>query len=100
MRYYYAQINENKICDGVSDHSEPIIENNLIPIENLDSSFIGKKFENNQWVEIPEPKIEETIIPEPTQLDRIEAALNMKNEEISENAIDTYTKQLLESGLL
>lgn len=47
MSYIYAQIDENNICYGVSDKPEPIIRNNLIPIENLDSSFIAKKFENN-----------------------------------------------------
>lgn len=47
MSYFYAQIDENNICYDVSDKPGPIIGNNLIPIENLDPSFIGKKFENN-----------------------------------------------------
>lgn len=100
MPYIYAQIDENNTCLGVSNLAGEKSEPNLIRIENLDSDLIGKKFENNQWVEVPKSEMEETINPELTQLDRIEATINMKNEEISEKAIDTYTKQLLESGLL
>ena len=38
--------------------------------------------------------------PEPTQLDRIEAAINQKNNDIAMAAIDAYTMELLEGGLL
>ena len=43
---------------------------------------------------------ETTVDPEPTQLDRIEAAVNAKNEEIAQAAIDNYTLELMEGGLL
>ena len=38
--------------------------------------------------------------PEPTQLDRIEEAVNKSNEEIANSAIDAYTLELMESGVL
>lgn len=38
--------------------------------------------------------------PAPTQLDRIESAVNAKNEEIAQAAIDNYTLELMEGGLL
>ena len=38
--------------------------------------------------------------PEPTQLDRIEAAVTAKNEEIVQAAIDNYTLELMEGGIL
>lgn len=100
MSYIYAQIDENNICHGVSDLSGEKFEKNLIRIENLDSDLIGKKYVDGRWLEMPKSELVETFTPEPTQLDRIETAINMKNDEISEKAIDTYTKQLLEIGLL
>ena len=100
MSYIYAQIDENNICLGVSDLAGEKSEQNLVRIENLDSYLIGKKYVDGQWLQLAKAEIEEPITPELTQLDRIETAINMKNEEISERAIDTYTKQLLENGLL
>lgn len=38
--------------------------------------------------------------PQPSQLDRIEAAANQKNTDIENAAIDRYTKELLEGGVL
>ena len=38
--------------------------------------------------------------PEPTQLDRIEAAVTARNEEIAQAAIDNYTLELMEGGIL
>lgn len=46
----------------------------------------------------PEPELQPA--PEPTQLDRIEAAVNAKNDEIAQNAIDNYTLELMEGGIL
>lgn len=45
-------------------------------------------------------KAAEPTEPEPTQLDRIETAVNAKNEEIAQAAIDNYTLELMEGGLL
>ena len=38
--------------------------------------------------------------PEPTQLDRIEVAVTARNEEIAQAAIDNYTLELMEGGIL
>lgn len=38
--------------------------------------------------------------PEPTQLDRIEAAVTAKNQDIAQAAMDTYTLELIEGGIL
>ena len=45
---------------------------------------------------IPEAKLD----PEPTQLDRIEAAISKTQGEIVNEAIDTYTMALMEEGIL
>lgn len=43
---------------------------------------------------------EETNDPSPTQLDRIKAAVATKNEDIANSAVDAYTLELIEKGLL
>lgn len=43
---------------------------------------------------------EEVQKPEPTQLDRIEEKLSKTQKEIAESAVDAYTLELLESGVL
>lgn len=45
-------------------------------------------------------KVAEPTEPEPTQLDRIEAAVAKSNEEIANAAIDAYTMELIEGGVL
>lgn len=58
--FYYAQINEDSVCIGISQLSDEIKENNMIKIENYDVTILGKKYENGVWVELPKPLIEPT----------------------------------------
>ena len=59
---FYAQINENNICQAVSDLTEKVHDVRLVPIGFMDVELIGKKYENGEWVEVPttEPPIFET----------------------------------------
>ena len=59
----------------------------------------NKRWNGEEWEEyIPDPEPEPEYIP--TQLDRIEAAVNLSNEEIANAAVDAYTLELLEGGLI
>ena len=50
---------------------------------------------------VPQPIEPEPIPePEPTQLDRIEEAINKSNEQVAQEAIDAYTLELIEGGVL
>lgn len=77
--YYYAQINENGECIGVSDLDEKEDRENLIPIPTLDTKLIGYFYNNElkEWFNIPESP--QDIVPDipirVTQLDRIESQL-------------------------
>lgn len=64
--------------------------------ELTEFEYNGKIYsiENGLFTYIPE--IIEEVVPEPTQLDRIEAAVLQSKQEI----IDEYTLELLESGVL
>lgn len=47
--YYYAQLNENNICTGVSQLSGEVIQDKLISIENMSADYLWRKYENGQW---------------------------------------------------
>ena len=94
MSYFYAQIDENNICIAVSDLSGKVTAGNMLRLETYDTSLVGKKYNNGVWEEVPKPE------PEPTQLDRIELQVNTSYVEAQNQAVDQYTEELLEGGIL
>lgn len=46
---FYAQLNDEKICIGVSDLSGDVIADNMIKIDNFDTELLGKKYNNGSW---------------------------------------------------
>lgn len=94
MKYYYAQIDENNICIAVSDLSGKVTADNMIRLETYDTSLLGKKYNAGVWEEVPQPE------PEPTQLDRIELQVKTSYAEAQNQAVDQYTEELLEGGIL
>lgn len=94
MKYYYAQIDENNICIAVSDLSGKVTAGNMLRLETYDTSLLGKKYNNGVWEEVPQPE------PEPTQLDRIELQVKTSYTEAQNQAVDQYTEELLEGGIL
>ena len=94
MKYYYAQIDENNICIAVSDLSGKVTADNMLRLETYDTSLLGKKYNNGVWEEVPQPE------PEPTQLDRIELQVKTSYTEAQNQAVDQYTEELLEGGIL
>ena len=94
MSYFYAQIDENNICIAVSYLSGKVTAGNMLRLETYDTSLLGKKYNNGVWEEVPKPE------PEPTQLDRIELQVNTSYVEAQNQAVDQYTEELLEGGIL
>ena len=94
MKYYYAQIDENNSCIAVSDLSGKVTADNMLRLETYDTSLLGKKYNNGVWEEVPKPE------PEPTQLDRIELQVKTSYAEAQNQAVDQYTEELLEGGIL
>lgn len=94
MGYYYAQLNNKNICNGVSDLSGEIFDDNLVRLETYDLTVLGKHYNNGVWEEVPQPE------PEPSQLDRIEEQLKLTYTEAQEQAVDAYTEKLIEEGTL
>ena len=93
----YAEINENNICFAISEMSDVEVSlPNLIPLETYDTKYLGMKYNNGIWEEVPQ----EEVIPEPTQLDRIEEQLNKNYAEAQQEAVDAYTLELMEGGII
>lgn len=46
---FYAQLNENKICIGISQLSGEVIHGDMIEIPSVDSGYLWKKYENSAW---------------------------------------------------
>lgn len=93
---YIATINEENICvsvwSGIWKNLRELKKNEIFVNSN---SVLGKKYENGKWVEV-----DQEATPEPTQLDRIEEAVNKSHEEIKNEAIDEYTSMLMEEGVI
>lgn len=62
MSFYYAELDENNICKAVSELAGEVIKDAMIPLETYDTSLLGKRYEDGEWVEVP---VEPT--PEPYQ---------------------------------
>ena len=94
--YKYAQIDSNNICFAVSYLSGEIITDDMIRISETDEP-LGKKYNNGIWEELPpQPEPE----PELNQLDIIQKAVLADNDNIAQTAIDDYTLELIEGGIL
>ncbi len=97
--FYYAQLDENDICFTVMDSGGKLqTSDKIIRLESYDLSLLGKRYNNGVWEDVEQPESEAE--PEITQLDRIEAILNEDKNEIIETAIDEYTLELVEQGVL
>lgn len=69
--YFYAQLNEQNICVGVSSLSGEMKQDFMIRIDSMNSELLGMKYirETNMWESVETPQIPY----EPTQLDLIQA---------------------------
>ncbi len=66
--FYYAQLNENKVCIGISSLKGEVQADNMVRIPEYSDGYIWKKYENGKWSE-------EKYVPDYKQieLDRMEA---------------------------
>ena len=97
--FYYAQLNDDNICFTIMDSGTKLQTNDkIISLKSYDLSILGKRYNSGVWDNVEQ--LESEAEPEITQLDRIEAILNEDKNEIIETAIDEYTLELIEQGVL
>lgn len=89
---FYAQLNEDKICIGISQLSGEVIKENLVEISFYDESYLWKKYENSVWsTETFEPD-HPVIQEEPTTTEI------MENQIILMDVIATMYEDMLAKG--
>jgi len=47
--FYYAQLNEQKICIGISSLAGDTESPDMIPVPNYSDDYMWRKFENGEW---------------------------------------------------
>lgn len=69
---WYAEIDESGKCFHVTQNELPLSETIVL----ADRNVLGERYENGVWVKVePEP-----VEPEPSQLDRIEAKIQVNED--------------------
>lgn len=63
----YAQLDKDNICFCVSQLAGVVISDRLIPIDSMDADVLGRRYENGEWLELPEPELEPEQEPEQQQ---------------------------------
>ena len=46
---FYAQLNENNICIGISQLTGEVIQSNMVEIPSFDNDKLWRKYENGAW---------------------------------------------------
>lgn len=52
---YYATLNSENICDGISRLNDEVVADNLIELASYDTSVLGKMWTGSEWIENPNP---------------------------------------------
>lgn len=55
MRYFTAQLDENKVCKGVTDTPEPLIGPTFFAMESYDLTVLGKCWTGSACEEVEAP---------------------------------------------
>lgn len=87
---YYATINDQSICDVISQLNDEVIADNMIEVETYDTSILGKMWTGSEWVDNPNPPV---IEPEPVTNEEIKAKmdqLEQQNVAIMMGMVDVF----------
>ena len=91
--YYYAQIDDDGICCGVSQLSGIVEHDNMIQLESYDMSLMGKLWTGTEWIENPNPP--ELVEPttEPTNQDIMDALTAMQGDQVPAATLDAAYRE-------
>ena len=96
--YNFIEIDENGFGRNILFSAESAPQTGTF-VKVLDDpmQYLSKQFVNGVWIDVPQS---EQVEPEPTQLDRIEMAINKSNEELRQEGAEALTLELIEGGIL
>lgn len=93
MIKYYAQIDVQNVCVGVSQLAGVVDADNLVELDSYDISVLGKVWQGGKWVENPN-KPEETELPQAVTNEDIMAQLTaMQGEQVGTVVLDSAYKE-------
>lgn len=90
---YYAQIDDDNICCGVSQLSGIVEYDNMIQIDSYDMSLMGKMWTGSEWVENPNPPTPPEPTKEPTNQDIMDALTAMQGDQVPAATLDAAYRQ-------
>lgn len=91
--YYYAQIDDDGICCGVSQLSGIVEHDNMIQLESYDMSLMGKLWTGTEWVENPNPPDPPEPSTEPTNQDIMDKLNDMSGDQVSVATLDNAYRE-------
>lgn len=91
--YYYAQIDDDGICCGVSQLSGEVEHDNMIQLESYDMSLMGKLWTGTEWIENPNPPEPVEPTTEPTNQDIMDALTAMQGDQVPAATLDAAYRE-------
>ena len=91
--YYYAQIDDDGICCGVSQLSGIVEHDNMIQLESYDMSLMGKLWTGTEWVENPNPPEPVEPTTEPTNQDIMDKLNDMSGDQVPAATLDAAYRE-------
>lgn len=91
--FYYAQIDDDGICCGVSQLSGIVEHDNMIQLESYDMSLMGKLWTGTEWIENPNPPEPVEPTTEPTNQDIMDALQAMQGDQVPAATLDAAYRE-------
>ena len=91
--WYYAQIDDDGICCGVSQLSGEVEHDNMIQLESYDMSLMGKLWTGTEWTENPNPPEPVEPTTEPTNQDIMDALTAMQGDQVPAATLDAAYRE-------
>lgn len=91
--HYYAQIDDDGICMGVSQLSGVVDKSNMIELESYDTSLLGKLWTGAEWMENPKPPEPPEPSAEPTTQDIMDKLNDMSGDQVSVATLDNAYRE-------
>lgn len=90
---YYATINNDNICDGISQLSGEVIADNLIEIDSYDTTLFGKVWTGSEWIENPNPPDPPEPDEQPSNQDIMDMLVSMQGDQVPTATLDAAYRE-------
>lgn len=88
MIKYYAQIDVQNVCVGVSQLAGVVDADNLVELDSYDISVLGKLWQGGKWVDNPNKPQPPEPQKEPTNADIMQKLNDMSGNQVSAASLD------------